>query len=223
MPKPGTDGALAMGIIDSHHQRRPSSTRNMSTSTRVGFPELEERAADFTPEYAERITGVPGGRHRQVRARIRDQPALGHSHRASRSSAAPAARQAIRAVCAIPALTGSWRHVGGGLLQMPLWEFPVDWLKRLRGPTSSARARASSTSSSSAAALIGEMKLDPPIMALFIYSTNPVSQAPETNKIVRGPHARGSVHRRRRAFHHRHGGAMPTSCCRRRWRASPTT
>jgi anaerobic selenocysteine-containing dehydrogenase len=33
-------------------------------------------------------------------------------------------------------------------------------------------------------ALTGDMKLDPPIMGLYIYNTNPVSQAPETNKIV---------------------------------------
>jgi anaerobic selenocysteine-containing dehydrogenase len=30
------------------------------------------------------------------------------------------------------------------------------------------------------------MQLDPPIMGLYIYNTNPVSQAPETNKIVKG-------------------------------------
>jgi anaerobic selenocysteine-containing dehydrogenase len=35
-------------------------------------------------------------------------------------------------------------------------------------------------------ALTGEMRLDPPIMGLYIYNTNPVSQAPQTNKIVKG-------------------------------------
>jgi anaerobic selenocysteine-containing dehydrogenase len=30
------------------------------------------------------------------------------------------------------------------------------------------------------------MELDPPVMGLFVYNTNPVSQAPETNKIVEG-------------------------------------
>ena len=58
--------------------------------------------------------------------------------------------QTIRAVCAIPALAGSWRHVGGGLLQMPLWDFPVDWVSACRGPTGSSPARASSTICSSA-------------------------------------------------------------------------
>ena len=40
--------------------------------------------------------------------------------------------QTIRAACCLPALVGSWRHVGGGLLQMPLWDFPVDWIKAAR-------------------------------------------------------------------------------------------
>ena len=40
--------------------------------------------------------------------------------------------QAARAVYAIPALAGSWRHVGGGMLQLPLWDFPVDWVKAAR-------------------------------------------------------------------------------------------
>ena len=35
-------------------------------------------------------------------------------------------------------------------------------------------------------ALTGEMGLDPPIMSFFCFNTNPVSQAPETNKIVEG-------------------------------------
>ena len=29
------------------------------------------------------------------------------------------------------------------------------------------------------------MKLDPPIKSLFVFCTNPVSQSPETNKIVK--------------------------------------
>ena len=35
-------------------------------------------------------------------------------------------------------------------------------------------------------ALTGELKLDPPVMGLYVYNTNPVSQAPQTNKIVKG-------------------------------------
>ena len=111
--------------------------------------------------------------------------------------------QTIRAVCAIPALTGSWRHVGGGLLQMPLWEFPVDWA-RVSRPDFIRPGTRVVNNLQLGRALIGDMKLDPPIMGLYIYNTNPVSQAPETNKIVRGPRPRGSVLRDGRALRHRH-------------------
>ena len=40
--------------------------------------------------------------------------------------------QASRAIYALPALVGSWKHVGGGMLQLPLWDFPVDWVKAAR-------------------------------------------------------------------------------------------
>ena len=93
--------------------------------------------------------------------------------------------QTIRAVCAIPALAGSWRHVGGGLLQMPLWEFPVDWA-RVSRPDFIRPGTRVVNNLQLGRALVGDMKLDPPIMGLYIYNTNPVSQAPETNKIVQG-------------------------------------
>ncbi len=35
--------------------------------------------------------------------------------------------QTVRAIACLPALVGAWRQVGGGLLQLPLWAFPVNW------------------------------------------------------------------------------------------------
>ena len=35
--------------------------------------------------------------------------------------------QTVRSIACLPALTGAWRRVGGGLLQLPLWAFPVNW------------------------------------------------------------------------------------------------
>ncbi|ODA67434.1 Dimethyl sulfoxide reductase DmsA precursor [Methyloligella halotolerans] len=93
--------------------------------------------------------------------------------------------QTIRAVCAIPALTGSWRHVGGGLLQMPLWEFPVHW-DRVSRPDWIKPGTRVVNNLRLGRALTGEMELDPPIKSFFCYNTNPVSQAPETDKIVAG-------------------------------------
>ena len=43
----------------------------------------------------------------------------------SPSSAPPAARKRCGRSSRLPALTGSWKDPGGGVYQMPLWEFPI--------------------------------------------------------------------------------------------------
>jgi anaerobic selenocysteine-containing dehydrogenase len=150
----------------------------------VGFPELAARAAEFTPDYVEEVTGVPAGDvARFAREFASIQPSVIRLGVALERHAGGG--QTIRAVCAIPALTGSWRHVSGGLLQMPLWEFPIDWA-RVSRPDFIRPGTRVVNNLQLGRALVGDMKLDPPIMGLYIYNTNPVSQAPETNKIVQG-------------------------------------
>ncbi len=183
MPKPGTDGALAMGIIAALIRGGHVDQEWVENHT-VGFPELAERAAEFTPDYVESVTGVPAedvARFAREFATI--QPSVIRMGVALERHAGGG--QTIRAVCTIPALTGSWRHVGGGLLQMPLWEFPVDWA-RVSRPDFIRPGTRVVNNLQLGRALVGDMKLDPPVMGLYIYNTNPVSQAPETNKIVQG-------------------------------------
>jgi anaerobic selenocysteine-containing dehydrogenase len=183
MPKPGTDGALAMGIIAALIENGHVD-RDWVEKHTVGFPELAERASEFTPDYVEKVTGVPA---QDIATLAREfatiQPSVIRMGVALERHAGGG--QTIRAVCAIPALAGSWRHVGGGLLQMPLWEFPVDWA-RVSRPDFIRPGTRVVNNLQLGRALTGDMKLDPPIMGLYIYNTNPVSQAPETNAIVRG-------------------------------------
>jgi anaerobic selenocysteine-containing dehydrogenase len=183
MPKPGTDGALAMGII-AEIIRQGLVDKDWVEKHTVGFPELAARAAEFTPDYVEEVTGVPAGDvARFAREFASIQPSVIRLGVALERHAGGG--QTIRAVCAIPALTGSWRHVSGGLLQMPLWEFPIDWA-RVSRPDFIRPGTRVVNNLQLGRALVGAMKLDPPIMGLYIYNTNPVSQAPETNKIVQG-------------------------------------
>ncbi len=182
-PRPGTDGALAMGFINSIISQGLVDQDYVDQHT-YGFAELKARAAEFTPEYVEKITGVKASDIKQFAKEFATaQPSVIRLGVALERHAGGG--QAIRAVCALPALVGSWKHVGGGLLQMPLWEFPVDWMKVSRGDWIKPGTRAINNLKLGAA-LTGEMKLDPPIKSLFVYCTNPVSQAPETNKIVKG-------------------------------------
>jgi anaerobic selenocysteine-containing dehydrogenase len=182
-PKPGTDGALAMGII-AEIIRQGLVDKDWVEKHTVGFPDLAARAAEFTLDYVEQITGVPAAEvARFAREFATIQPSVIRLGVALERHAGGG--QTIRAVCAIPALTGSWHHVGGGLLQMPLWEFPIDWARVSRPDFIRAGTRVVNNLQLGRA-LVGDMKLDPPIMGLYIYNTNPVSQAPETNKIVQG-------------------------------------
>jgi anaerobic selenocysteine-containing dehydrogenase len=182
-PKPGTDGALAMGVINSMIEQGLVD-RDWVEAHTVGFEELKARASEFTPDYVERVTGVKAEDVvKFAREFATVQPSVIRIGVALERSAGGG--QAIRAVCALPALAGSWRHVGGGLLQMPIWEFPVDWVKVSRPDWIKPGTRAINNLLLGRA-LTGEMKLDPPIKSLFVYCTNPVSQAPETNKIVAG-------------------------------------
>ncbi len=71
------------------------------------------------------------------------------------------------------------------MLQLPLWDFPVDWVKAARPDWIKPGTRVVNNLRLGQA-LTGEMKLDPPIKSLFVFCTNPVSQSPETNKIVEG-------------------------------------
>ena len=182
-PKPGTDGALAMGFINAIIQQGLVDQDYVDQHT-YGYPDLKERATDFTPEYVEKITGVKAADIKKFAHEFATaQPSVIRIGVALERSAGGG--QAIRAACALPALVGSWKHVGGGLLQMPLWDFPVDWAKVSRADWNKPNQRVVNNLRLGAA-LTGEMKLDPPIKSLFVYCTNPVSQAPETNKIVKG-------------------------------------
>jgi anaerobic selenocysteine-containing dehydrogenase len=182
-PKPGTDGALALGFINAIISQGLVDQDYVDNHTH-GYAELAERAREFTPEYVEQVTGVKAADILKFgREFATAQPSVIRLGVALERSAGGA--QAIRAACCLPALVGSWRHVGGGLLQMPLWDFPVDWAKVSRADWIKPGTRVVNNLRLGAA-LTGEMKLDPPIKSLFVYCTNPVSQAPETNKIVDG-------------------------------------
>ena len=56
-PKPGTDGALAMGVINSIIEQGLTDNEYIKNYTN-GFSELSEHAKSKTPEWASKITGV---------------------------------------------------------------------------------------------------------------------------------------------------------------------
>ncbi|APH56965.1 Molybdopterin dependent oxidoreductase [Granulibacter bethesdensis] len=182
-PRPGTDGALAMALINTLIEQDLVDHDYVANHT-VGFDELKARAADRTPEWAETITGVSADDIRKLaRSLATEQPA------AIRIGVALERHygggQAVRAIACIPALTGAWRHVGGGMTQFAVWEHPYKFDVICRPDLIPQGTRVVSALELGKA-LTGEIPLDPPIMSMMCWNANPVTQAPETEKIVQG-------------------------------------
>lgn len=182
-PKPGTDGALAMAVINSIIDQDLVDEDYVENYT-SGFDALKDRASERTPEWASEITGVPADDIRKLArelateqpAAIRIGVALERHHGGG---------QTIRAVSSIPALTGAWRHVGGGITQFPVWEHPYKFDVICR-PDLIPEGTQVVNNLQIGRALLGELDLKVPIKSMMCWNSNPVTQAPETDKIVEG-------------------------------------
>jgi len=182
-PKPGTDGALAMAMMQVIIEENLQDQDYIDNYTE-GFTELSERAKTRTPEWAEKITGIPAEDIRKfAREYATSQPsairigvALERNYGGS---------QAIRAVTCLPALTGAWRHVGGGALQFPVWEHPYKFDVMCR-PDLIPEGTQVVNNLQLGRVLLGEIDLKTPIKSMMVWNTNPLTQAPETDKIAKG-------------------------------------
>jgi len=182
-PKPGTDGALAMAMMHVIIEEGLQDQDYIDNYTH-GYAELAARAKTRTPEWAEKITGIPANDIRKfAREYATSQPsairigvALERSYGGS---------QAIRAVTCLPALTGAWRHVGGGILQFPVWEHPYKFDVICR-PDLIPEGTQVVNNLQFGRALLGELDLKTPIKSVMVWNTNPLTQAPETDKIAKG-------------------------------------
>jgi anaerobic selenocysteine-containing dehydrogenase len=182
-PKPGTDGALAMAMIHTIIEEGLLDQDYVDNYT-IGFAELKDRASLRTPEWAEAITGIPAVVIRTLaREYATTQPAairMGVALERHKGGG-----QTIRAVSCLPALTGAWRHVGGGALQFPVWEHPYRFDVICR-PDLIPEGTRVVNALQIGRALTDEPPAGPPIKSMMCWNANPVTQAPETDKIVNG-------------------------------------
>jgi anaerobic selenocysteine-containing dehydrogenase len=181
--KPGTDAALALGMMNVIIQEGLVDYDYVEKYT-LGYEELKARAAEFPVERVAEITGIPAADIVKLAREYATTPpaAIREGVAVERS---PGGGDAVRAITCLPALIGAWRHVGGGAVEMPIYEFPMsvahvsrpDWIKPGTRVLNELDL---------GAALTGKMKLDPPIKSVFVYNSNPVSQAPDAGELVRG-------------------------------------
>ncbi len=181
--RPGTDGALALAMMHVIIGEGLTDEAYVRDHT-VGFDELAERVRSCTPEWAETETGVPAEDIRTLaREYATSQPSMIRIGVAIERHAGGG--QTVRSIACLPALVGAWRRVGGGLLQLPLWAFPVNW-GALMHPELIRPGTRVVNQFLLGRALTGELDLDPPITSLMVYNSNPVVVCPEQDKVVAG-------------------------------------
>ncbi|MFN3861430.1 MAG: molybdopterin-dependent oxidoreductase [Roseateles sp.] len=179
---PGTDGALALGLM--HELIRNDWLDHDYIAQHVdGWDELRERALAWPPERVAQVCGIAAS---EVRGLARDYgtttPAairLNYGMQRVRGGG-----NAVRLVALLPCLTGAWRHASGGLLLSASGWFAPYKNPNLERPDLLAGRTPRMVNMST----IGDalLQADPPIEALVVYNSNPVAVAPESPKVVRG-------------------------------------
>ena len=178
---PGTDGALALGLIHllvaNGHVDRDYVDRYT-----IGFAELAERARAWTPARVAATCGIPEA---QVVALASDygsiKPAairLNYGMQRVHGGA-----NAVRAIACLPALIGAWRDPAGGALLSSSGTYPVDAFALERPDLIRGQPRTINMST------IGDALTrldDPPVRAIYVYNSNPVAVAPDSSSVTAG-------------------------------------
>jgi len=182
---PGTDAALALGmmhVIIGENLHDPDYVAKYT----LGFEQLREKVKEYSPERVAQWTGIAA---EDIRKLAREYATVRPSvirlnygvQRSERGG------MATRAIAMLPCITGSWKEIGGGL-QMSLSgavDLNTEALKRL-DLMQTALGREARTINMVELGRVLNTQNDPPVKALFVYSSNPATVCPEHNEVVRG-------------------------------------
>lgn len=181
--RPGTDAALALAMMNVIIGEGLVDQDYVAQYT-VGFDELAAHVQRYTPAFAAEVTGIPEDVIRQLAHEYATtQPAAIRIGVAIERSAGGG--QLVRALSCLPALVGAWRKPGGGILQLPLWAFPMNWAGLHRADLQTPGTRILNQWELGRA-LSGALPLDPPIQSLFVYNSNPLIVAPDQLRLKQG-------------------------------------
>lgn len=183
---PGSDLALALAMAHVILRDGLHDPDYVSQYT-SGFEEFQCLAAQHTPEKVAEWTGIPASEIEQLAreyATIRPA-AIRVNYGVQRSERGGAA---VRAIAALPVLTGAWREQGGGiqLTTSGAFEFNRRALERPDLQLRSSLGReARIVNMSLLGRALNDLR-DSPIQALVVYNSNPAAIAPHQASIVEG-------------------------------------
>jgi anaerobic selenocysteine-containing dehydrogenase len=182
--RPGTDGALALGMMHVLFARGLEDRDYLERYT-LGHEALRERAAEWTPACTAAVTGLTEdtivaladeyGRAKAAFIRVN----YGLQRHAGGG-------MAVRNIACLPAITGHWRRAGGGVQLSTSANFTFNRAV-LERPDLGPPARTINM------IRLGEALTEPdagvggpPVRALVVYNSNPAAVAPDRNTVLRG-------------------------------------
>ena len=183
---PGSDLALALGlihvIVGENFQDADYIARYTS-----GFDQLAELARAYDPARVAALTGIASEDIVQLaREYAGTRPAVIRvNYGVQRSERGGAA---VRAITALPAITGSWKELGGGLQlgTSQAFQFNTTALEMPELQKRSALGReARIVNMAELGKALTELNA-PPVKAMVVYNSNPASIAPNQAKVLAG-------------------------------------
>ena len=186
---PGTDAALALGMMHVLIAENLVDQDYIDNYT-LGYPELQGRAAEWTPERTAATCGITVdevvglAREYGQLAKAGEPVAIRVNYGVQRVRGGG---MAVRSIACLPALVGAWRHAAGGIQLSSSGTFPLNKAAMQRPDLQKSPTRTINMTT------IGEDLLrdsspdfGPKIEALIVYNSNPVAIAPDSDKVMRG-------------------------------------
>jgi anaerobic selenocysteine-containing dehydrogenase len=181
-PRPSTDGALALGLLHVIFRDGLHDEPWLEANT-VGWRELRERVATYTPEHVAEVTGVAADAIERLAHRYAiTKPALLKT--ADGVQRHGNGGQTIRAIICLPAVVGQVGTLGGGLFYSTGGFGSYDW-EAVSHASKCPPTPRTINMNRLGAALTGEAS-NPPVKSLFVFAANPVSSSPNAGLIVEG-------------------------------------
>lgn len=184
-PFPGTDTALALGMINIILTEGLQDQEYIDQHT-SGFEELKAHVQKYTPQYVSEITGLETSAiEKLARSYATSSPALiriliGMEHQSNGSSA-------FRTIGMLPALTGAWKDLGGGLMHMAYELFGQSLnFSVFELPEEITSKKVRSINMVELGKALTDKTMQPSVDALFVYNANPAVTIPNQNLVLDG-------------------------------------
>jgi anaerobic selenocysteine-containing dehydrogenase len=183
-PLPGSDAALALSMMHVIIGESRYDADYVAKYT-LGFERLRERVKEYPPQAVAGITGLPAERIVALaREYASTRPAAIRLNYGLQRHAGGG--MAVRTILCLPALTGDWRHPAGGAVLGTSGFFGMNDAKLERPELLKLSRNPNPRTINMVAIGNALLAAAPPIRALYVYNSNPVAVAPDSNQVVKG-------------------------------------